>query len=89
MTILSFTAIFVGLGIANQAGSYFFAFILVLGVFLGSTLWWLLLSSLASALRLRFMTMSVMRWVNWISGSIIFTFGGLALVSGLRAFYLS
>ena len=44
MTILSFAAIFAGLGLANTSGSYASAVILVLGVFLGSATWWLLLS---------------------------------------------
>jgi threonine/homoserine/homoserine lactone efflux protein len=44
MTILSFAAIFAGLGVASAGGNYVSAGVLVLGVFSGSALWWLLLS---------------------------------------------
>ncbi|MBS1966520.1 MAG: LysE family transporter, partial [Chloroflexi bacterium SZAS-1] len=43
-TILSFLAVFAGLGLASAAGNYGAAALLVLGVFIGSALWWLLLS---------------------------------------------
>ena len=44
MTILSFLAVFAGLGLSSIQGDYVQAGELVLGVFLGSTLWWLTLS---------------------------------------------
>ena len=39
MTILSFTAIFAGLGLVGAGGSYASASVLVLGVFIGSSSW--------------------------------------------------
>ena len=78
MTILAFAAIFAGLGLANTSGSYGAAAILVLGVFLGSALWWLLLSGGVSLLRERFTTTGL-QWVNRISGLIILGFGLFAL----------
>lgn len=80
MTILSFAAIFAGLGLANSSGSYTAAGVLVAGVFLGSALWWLLLSGGVGLLRDRFNTAGLL-WVNRISGIIITGFGVLALVS--------
>lgn len=44
MTILSFLAVFAGLGLSSIESTYFEAFSLVFGVFLGSSAWWLLLS---------------------------------------------
>jgi threonine/homoserine/homoserine lactone efflux protein len=44
-TILSFLGIFAALGLRDATSSYASASIFVLGVFLGSTLWWLILSS--------------------------------------------
>jgi hypothetical protein len=44
MTILSFAAIFAGLGLAGTGGNYISAGMLIFGVFIGSTLWWLTLS---------------------------------------------
>lgn len=78
VTILAFAAIFAGLGLANTSGSYGAAAILVLGVFLGSALWWLLLSGGVSLLRERFTTTGL-QWVNRISGVIILGFGLFAL----------
>jgi threonine/homoserine/homoserine lactone efflux protein len=80
MTILSFAAIFAGLGVASARGNYFSAGLLVFGVFLGSTLWWLSLSSGVSIFRTKFNPHGL-RWVNRISGIIITGFGLLALIS--------
>jgi threonine/homoserine/homoserine lactone efflux protein len=79
-TIFSFAAIFAGLGIASTAGNYLDAALLVLGVFCGSALWWLTLSSVISIVRSKFGPRQ-MQWVNRLSGIIILVFGVLALVS--------
>ena len=78
MTILSFAAIFAGLGLANTDGSYVSALILVLGVFLGSASWWLLLSGGVGLFREKFNTQGLL-WVNRISGVVITVFGMIAL----------
>lgn len=80
MTILSFAAIFAGLGLANQPGDYLSAMILVLGVFSGSGFWWVILSSGVSLFRER-VTPKWMAWINRISGLIVFTFGILAFAN--------
>ncbi|MBK9942814.1 MAG: LysE family transporter [Kouleothrix sp.] len=79
-TILSFVAVFAGLGLANAAGDYGQAALLVLGVFAGSALWWLLLSGGVSLLRAR-VTPAVLVWVNRASGAVIVLFGVGALAS--------
>src|SRR5690242_10857228 len=79
-TILSFVAIFAGLGLASTGGSYVASAQLVLGVFLGSALWWLLLSTGVSLLRSR-LDLRALRWVNRLSGLILLTFGLIALLS--------
>jgi threonine/homoserine/homoserine lactone efflux protein len=81
LTILSFAAIFAGLGIAASGQTPLAALLLVLGVFSGSALWWFLLSTVADALRARFLTPGALGWVNRISGLIITGFGILALTS--------
>lgn len=85
-TILSFAAVFAGLGLAGTpgtAGGNFTApALLTSGVFLGSAWWWLLLSGGVSFLRSR-LTTGVLRWVNYVSGALLLGFGLLALVSGL------
>lgn len=77
-TILSFVAVFAGLGLASAQYDYGAAAILVLGVFLGSALWWLLLSGGVSLLRHRF-KLNHLRWLNRLSGIVILVFGILAL----------
>ncbi len=78
MTILSFAAIFAGLGLAGADGDYLSAAILVLGVFLGSGLWWLLLSGGVGLFRNRFEERGLL-WVNRVSGVIITGFGVMVL----------
>ena len=78
-TILSFAVIFAGLGVA-QGNGYGSAGWLVLGVFCGSALWWLLLSSGVGLLRER-IGPRALRWVNRISGATLLIFGLVALVT--------
>ena len=80
LTILSFAAIFAGLGMASAEGNYLSAGVLVLGVFMGSALWWLMLSCGVGLFRERLSTTGL-RWANRISGAIILGFGVMALLS--------
>jgi len=80
MTILSFAAVFAGLGLGGGAADYAGASLLVMGVFLGSTLWWLFLSGGVGLFRKKLKD-EHFRWVNRISGTIIAGFGLLVLVS--------
>lgn len=72
MTVLAFLGIFAGLG-AGAAQGYGSALVMVAGVFVGSALWWSLLSGGVSLLRGRF-DAGWMRWVNRLSGVIILLF---------------
>lgn len=76
-TILFFAAIFSAFG-PGIASGYASAAWLVLGVFLGSALWWFILSSSVSLFRARF-TASWLRVVNRLSGAILLAFGLYAL----------
>jgi threonine/homoserine/homoserine lactone efflux protein len=80
MTVLSFVAIFAGLGVASASGSYATAAILVAGVFLGSASWWLLLSGSVAFFRSR-IDSRTFGWVNRASGVVITAFGVGALAS--------
>ena len=80
MTILSFAAIFAGLGAGAAAGDYLAAIALIVGVFVGSCAWWLILVALTSIFRSRLNTTGL-GWVNRISGSIIAVFGLIVLLS--------
>lgn len=78
MTILSFMAVFAGLGLGAATGTPLGAVLMVVGVVLGSAAWWLILSGLADRMRARF-DARAMAWVNRVSGSIIIAFGLFAL----------
>ena len=82
MTILAFAAIFAGLGVGSGGGNYASAGVLVSGVFLGSTLWWVILSSGVGLFRKRF-SLQALRWVNRISGIIVLGFGLISIL-GLK-----
>ena len=80
LTIISFAAVFAGLGLGSGYDDLGSALLLVAGVFTGSALWWLLLSGGVSLLRGR-ITENGLRWVNRVSGVIITVFGVVALAS--------
>ena len=79
-TILSFIAIFAGLGVASGAGGFGAAGLLVVGVFCGSALWWLILSTTVNELSARFRA-DIVGWVGRASSVVLLVFGLLALVS--------
>ncbi len=73
LTILSFVAIFAGFGL-TASPSYGAAAVLVAGVFVGSALWWLFLSTSVALMRHRIGD-SWMRAINRLSGGGIVAFG--------------
>lgn len=78
-TILSFIAVFAGLGLGVTSIDYTHAIVLVLGITIGSAIWWVLLcGSIAYILHHR-LNPAVMRGINKFSGIIILTFGILSL----------
>lgn len=81
LTILSFAAIFAGLGVASySSGNNLAAALMVIGIFVGSGIWWLLLSYITSLIRNRINRRTFI-WINRIAGAIIFSFGILAIIS--------
>jgi len=81
MTILSFAALFAGLGIAP--GDVAGAASLTLGVFLGSAGWWVVLTSLVGALRSR-VTRAWLGRINLASGLVIGAFALVAIGTAIR-----
>jgi threonine/homoserine/homoserine lactone efflux protein len=79
MTILSFMAVFGGFGIVSEERAYLKSALLVGGVFLGSSIWWLVLSSGVGLFKARLTPRSLM-WINRISGLLIGALGVLSLV---------
>lgn len=83
-TILAFAAIFAGLGLAAEA-NYGAAALVVLGVFLGSALWWLILVAGIGAFRRR-IGPGLARTVNIVSGATILAFAAWQLAALARQF---
>ena len=79
LTVVSFMAVFSGLGIHPAC-----PFVLVAGIFLGSVLWWCLLAKATSLFRTR-MSPEVFRWVDGVSGGLIAGAGIAFIVASLRA----
>ena len=81
MTILSFAALFAGLGIAP--GNLVGAASLTFGVFLGSAGWWVVLTVAVGALRSR-VTQTWLRRINVVSGVVIGAFALIAIGTAIR-----
>jgi threonine/homoserine/homoserine lactone efflux protein len=80
MTIFSLAAVFAGFGLAGARGSVLSAAILILGIFLGSVLWWLFLVGVFRLSKRRFKRHEL-QWINRIAGMILMCFGVFALAS--------
>ncbi|MBP2628051.1 MAG: Lysine exporter protein [Firmicutes bacterium] len=80
MTIMSFAAAFAGLGVGTLGENYISSFLLVIGVFIGSMLWWLILSGMVNVLRHN-LDRKRLKLVNQLSGLIITAFGLFSLFS--------
>ena len=79
LTIIFFVAVFAGLGVETGGGHFLFAGILVLGIFIGSAMWWLVLSGFTGLLQ-KLLSPKRLQWLNRISGLIILGFGLFALL---------
>jgi threonine/homoserine/homoserine lactone efflux protein len=79
-TILSFVAIFAGLGLGTTNTNYTSSITMVIGIGAGSALWWLILSAVVSFFQSKITTNRLV-WVNRVSGLIIISFGLFALYS--------
>ena len=82
MTILSFAAVFAGMGLGSIGAGNMAAGWLVAGVFSGSMAWWIILSSVSSLFNTR-MSANAMRWINRFSGAVLTGFGVAALIGRL------
>ena len=75
MTILAFVGLIAALGTASTAGPY----LLVLGVFIGSLLWWMILVGGVSLLKHR-LPAKTLRWLDFTSGMVLVLWG-LAIIA--------
>ena len=80
MTILSFGALFAGLGVTSGATGD--AVVVVAGVLLGSTTWWVVLTTVIGTVRTRVTPLWIHR-INLVSGVILGAFAVVAIASAL------
>ena len=83
MTILSFIAIFASITSINRAGSSTVeAFAMVIGIFLGSMTWWLILGTIVLKIKHK-LPGSWINYIRYLSAVILSLFGVMAVGSGL------
>ena len=79
MTILFFAALYTGTSIMQVSGSLLKAGQFGLSIFIGSSIWWLLLTGGVNLLRSRFKP-EMLGWINRVTGGMIALFGVWILV---------
>ena len=80
MAIFFFLAMFAGVNLAGGPMNIFLVSLVVAGVFLGSSSWWFVLTTLVNIFRHRFRLKSIW-WMNKVSGMLIFFLGIAAILS--------
>jgi threonine/homoserine/homoserine lactone efflux protein len=79
VTVLSFLAAFTAFGIQGDGSIDIDEWLLLLGVFVGSSAWWLLLTLSVGLFHGRF-NEPTLRWANRVAGIIILVFAGAVLL---------
>lgn len=79
VTIFTFIAIFSSFGIAAMVTDFFTTALAALGVFIGSLLWWLTLTSLVCFFRSK-VTFQTLKRINQIAGVIIICIGIASII---------
>ena len=82
MTIISFMAIYASLGIVESGARYQEAILIVIGVFIGSLLWWGVLSTGVHIIRHK-LSEQFLIWINRFSAMILSGFGLFAFLSAI------
>jgi threonine/homoserine/homoserine lactone efflux protein len=79
LTIFAFVAVFAALGLGKELG-YYSTSALVIGVFIGSCLWFLSLNSGATFFKKK-LNLAGLKWVNRVAGILIILSGVIAIAS--------
>ncbi len=74
LTFFTYFGVFAGFGMADTKGNHFHAFLLILGIFVGASVWWVLLTEGSLLFRNKLSGRS-MGLFNRIAGIIIIGFG--------------
>lgn len=76
MTVLAFVGLIAALGSASAAGPY----LLVVGVFIGSLLWWLILVGGVLMVKSR-LPVAAFHWLDFASGMVLVVWGGVIILN--------
>ena len=82
ITVVAFGVVFTSIGVAAAGETFDWAEALIAGVFVGSALWWGLLTALAGIFR-GSVGLAGLRWVNRISAAVILVSGAVVLIGAL------
>jgi len=85
-TILSFVAVFAGLGLGTTSTNYFHAIVLVLGIILGSAIWWIFLSGGVAFILHHRLSSTIMQSINRVSGIMIIAFAVFCFINLLYGY---
>lgn len=80
LTFLTYFGIFAGFGFADTKGNHLNGLLIILGIFLGASMWWLILTEGVFLFRKK-IGGNLMVWINRIAGVIIIGFGIAAWIS--------
>lgn len=82
ITLIAFGVVFAAIGVAVAGEAIEWAQALIVGVFVGASLWWMSLAGMASSFR-GALGFTGLRWVNRISASVILISGIVVLIGAL------
>jgi threonine/homoserine/homoserine lactone efflux protein len=80
LAVFLFIAAFAGIGMVTSKDSSLKSSLIILGVFIGATLWWSILTFLIDFFRKHF-RLKQLWWINKIAGVLIIVFGVAAMLS--------
>lgn len=80
VTVFVFGAVFASSGLIKVQNSFFDLVLIVVGVFVGAMLWWLILVNFVNLFRAKF-RLKRLWWINKITGAVIVLFGIFVLVA--------
>jgi threonine/homoserine/homoserine lactone efflux protein len=83
LTVLGFVAIFAGFGVGKGLTDINRVIALVIGVTVGSILWWMTLNGIVARVR-HFFEQKTLQRVNLAAGAIIAAFGSYELIVGIK-----
>ncbi len=82
ITVVAFGVVFTSIGVAAASEAFDWAEALIAGVFVGSALWWGMLTALAGIFRAS-VGLAGLRWVNRVSATVILASGALVLIGAM------